>query len=317
MPRLSESSAIALIVLGLAAAAPANALTNRAWVSGHGVDSANCGSTVTPCRTLQYTHDHIVAAGGQVQVLDPAGYGPVTITKALSIVNEGVGVVVIGAAAAGNGVTVQAGAGDVVTLRGLTIVGSAAANYGVEFDSGGMLQISDCHIHDFTKATIGSGVFVDVFAASSFVIAQSEFAGNTIGVWLQPQGPGSFRGVITGARLTANGRGLQVGDASSTATNQYLDVVDSVIAGNQYGILGGDTGAVEIAVRDSDISANVIGLWDIGATFRLSRTQLHGNAQFGYDISAGVIYSAGDNAAHGNGGFINGNGGNLTPDTMQ
>jgi hypothetical protein len=60
--------------------------------------------------------------GGEIDVLDPAGYGAVTIAKAISIVNDGVGVAAIGAAT-GNGVTIKAGAGDSVHLRGLTIDG--------------------------------------------------------------------------------------------------------------------------------------------------------------------------------------------------
>ncbi|WP_158818603.1 hypothetical protein [Methylocapsa sp. S129] len=64
---------------------------NRAWVSGHGADAAGCGAPASPCRSLQYVHDNIIAAGGEIDILDPAGYGAITITKALSIVNDGVG----------------------------------------------------------------------------------------------------------------------------------------------------------------------------------------------------------------------------------
>src|SRR5476651_1134614 len=83
----SLASLLALVV----AATPAYALSTRAWVSGHGTDAAGCGAPVNPCRSLQYVHDHIIAAGGEIDVLDPAGYGAIAITKAVSIVNDGVG----------------------------------------------------------------------------------------------------------------------------------------------------------------------------------------------------------------------------------
>jgi hypothetical protein len=50
-------------------------------------------------------------------VLDPPGYGTVTITKAISIVNDGVGVAAIGTSS-GNAITINAGANDSVHLRG-------------------------------------------------------------------------------------------------------------------------------------------------------------------------------------------------------
>src|SRR5450432_688710 len=110
-------AAVAAATVGAASPAWATqAGLNRAWVSGHGVDQAGCGAPVTPCRSLQYVHDNIVAAGGEIDILDPAGYGAVTITKAVSIVNDGVGTAGV-QAASGNAVTINAGANDTVYLR--------------------------------------------------------------------------------------------------------------------------------------------------------------------------------------------------------
>src|SRR5471030_2519696 len=78
-------------VLLLGASGPAVAQINRAWVSGHGVDQAGCGAPTSPCRSLQYAHDQAVNAGGEIDILDPAGYGALSITKGISIVNDGVG----------------------------------------------------------------------------------------------------------------------------------------------------------------------------------------------------------------------------------
>jgi hypothetical protein len=107
----------ALLALGLSAA-PAQAGPNRTFVSGKGTDSGACPVTA-PCRTFAFALTQ-TAAGGEIDVLDPAGYGTVTITKAVSIVNDGVGVAGIQGV---NGVTINAGASDSVHLRGLTIEG--------------------------------------------------------------------------------------------------------------------------------------------------------------------------------------------------
>jgi hypothetical protein len=98
-----EALVAALLALGLGTA-PAQALSNRAWVSGHGSDAMGCGAPASPCRTFQYVHDNIIAAGGEIDVLDPAGFGAVTITKGLSIVNDGVGTAGV-QAASGNAIT--------------------------------------------------------------------------------------------------------------------------------------------------------------------------------------------------------------------
>jgi hypothetical protein len=106
----SLSIAGALLACSLSAA-PAQAGPNRTWVSGKGTDSGAC-ALAAPCRTFAFALTQ-TAGGGEIYVLDPAGYGTVTITKAISIVNDGVGVTAIGTSS-GNGITINAGASDCV-----------------------------------------------------------------------------------------------------------------------------------------------------------------------------------------------------------
>src|ERR1035437_7928462 len=108
----------ALLAIGFSAA-PAHALATRTWVSGHGADSGAC-ALAAPCRTFAFALTQ-TASGGEIDVLDPAGYGTMTITKAVSIVNDGVGVAGIQPGSGFSGVTINAGAFDSVHLRGLTI----------------------------------------------------------------------------------------------------------------------------------------------------------------------------------------------------
>ena len=130
---------------------------NRFWVSGHGTDSGACGPVSAPCLSFQRAHDN-AAAGDEIDVLDPADYGTVVITKAISIINDGVGTAGV-QVGSGNAVTINAGPGDAVHLRGLDIDGLGTADNGIVFNSGAGLAVVNCvvrHFHfngSFTMAT--------------------------------------------------------------------------------------------------------------------------------------------------------------------
>src|SRR5262249_23274790 len=106
-----------LAIVCLLTAVPAHA--QRAFVSGAGIDANTCGFAA-PCRTAQHAHD-ILAPGGEIVMLDPAGYGALTINKAISIQGNGWGELV--AVNGANAVTINAGAQDKVQLRGLRVEG--------------------------------------------------------------------------------------------------------------------------------------------------------------------------------------------------
>src|SRR3954462_1676747 len=103
------------LVTPLLASAPASAQATRTWVSGVGDDANPCSRTA-PCKTFAGAISK-TANGGEINCLDPGGFGGVTIGKALTIkchYTEG-GVLVSGT----NAIVVNATATDNVTLRGL------------------------------------------------------------------------------------------------------------------------------------------------------------------------------------------------------
>src|ERR1700688_1428627 len=133
MKRVSFIAATGLVLaLGLNAL-PAHAQSNRTFVSGHGSDSNPC-SIALPCRSFAFAITQ-TNAGGELAVLDTAGYGSVTITKAVSIINQD-GVEAGITATSGDGITIAAGTTDVVNLRGLTLVGGGGTN-GITLTGGG------------------------------------------------------------------------------------------------------------------------------------------------------------------------------------
>src|SRR5437588_1899237 len=109
----------ALVLVALAVPASASAQATRTWVSGVGDDANPCSRTA-PCKTFAGAISK-TAAKGEINCLDPGGFGAVTITKAITIkcqYTEG-GVLVSGT----DGIIVNAGATDSVVLRGLDING--------------------------------------------------------------------------------------------------------------------------------------------------------------------------------------------------
>jgi hypothetical protein len=98
------------------ASAPANAQATRTWVSGVGDDANPCSRTA-PCKTFAGAISK-TAAFGEINVLDPGGFGAVTITKSISIRSDHIeaGVLVSGT----NGIVVSLPAAtDRVLLEGL------------------------------------------------------------------------------------------------------------------------------------------------------------------------------------------------------
>src|ERR1700761_44414 len=122
----------AFIATGLAFAAPAEAQATRTWVSGVGDDANPCSRTA-PCKTFAGAISK-TAPAGEINVLDPGGFGAVTITKSITITSESpeAGVLVSGT----NGIVINAGPTDTVILKGLDIEGLGTGLNGISILAG-------------------------------------------------------------------------------------------------------------------------------------------------------------------------------------
>src|SRR6202022_3175178 len=104
----------------LLASAPAHAQANRTWVSVVGDDANPCSRTA-PCKTFAGAISK-TAAAGEINCLDPGGFGTVTITKSITLnCHEILGSILGGPGA--TGITINAGASDTVVIRNLQING--------------------------------------------------------------------------------------------------------------------------------------------------------------------------------------------------
>lgn len=144
---MSKNSFMATIAVIVFATGLASGQASRTWVSGVGDDANPCSRTA-PCKTFAGAISK-TAAGGEIDALDPAGFGAVTITKAITI-DGGGGQVASVLVSGTNGIVVQAAASDVVILRNLRINGIGTGINGVRFLSGKSLFIENCNIFGFT-----------------------------------------------------------------------------------------------------------------------------------------------------------------------
>ena len=138
---------LAVFVLLVTCSSLAHAQATRTWVSGVGDDANPCSRTA-PCKTFAGAISK-TAAGGEINVLDPGGFGAVTFTKAITISSWGfeAGVLVSGT----NGIVVAVpNPGDIVILRGLDIEGLGTGINGVSVTTGGNVTVENCTINKFT-----------------------------------------------------------------------------------------------------------------------------------------------------------------------
>jgi hypothetical protein len=181
----------------------ASAQATRTWVSGVGNDADPCSRTA-PCKTFAGAISK-TAAAGEINCLDPGGFGAVTITKAITISCQAgtAGVLVSGT----NGIAVNVLAGDFVQLRGLDINGLGPLGgslAGVAMLGGGTLSIEDCIIYGFQGSGSGRGVFVNASNGARVFIENTQIRDNLIGVHVQPQSSSNNTIIIERAVIDSN-----------------------------------------------------------------------------------------------------------------
>lgn len=216
----------------------------RTWVSGVGDDVNPCSRTA-PCKTFAGAISK-TAAGGEINVLDSGGFGSVTITKAISIVADGVTAGVL--AAGTNGIIVSAGGNDAVVLRGLDIEGARTGLNGIRFLSGASLLVEDCTINGFTQ----KGIDAVPSATSQLAVRRTAISNlpASTAISLAPGAAGSINAAIDDVAISRSLAGLVVADRSKVLVRR------STIAGtgNNGVLVAAATNPAAVVVEDSTIS---------------------------------------------------------------
>jgi hypothetical protein len=259
MTKIVSAIAAAVACLLLLATAPAQAQATRTWVSGVGNDVNPCSQTA-PCKTFAGAISK-TARGGEICVLDPGGFGAVTITKSVSIIAESIeaGVLVASMNAIIINITDPTDAG-VVNLQGLDIEGLGASGSpginGINILAAKLVTINKSSIRGFRAASGGNGIAISPASGNTkVVISNTSLNFNTRGVRVQPSGGGTAEVLLDHVTITNVTRGI---DAGANAT---VRLSNSVITGVNSAIV--NTGSAKvISFGNNIIAGNVIAAND-------------------------------------------------------
>jgi hypothetical protein len=277
----------------------AQAQATRTWVSGVGNDVNPCSRTA-PCKTFAGAISH-TAAGGEISVLDPGGYGTLNITKAITI-DGGTGAGWASALASNtNGFIINAGANDTVHLRNLSIngAGSPLGLNGIRYLAANTLHVENVRIQRFS----GDGIRMENSAVGRLIMRGvhiSECGGD--GVEIGGTSPSANAVTIDQSSITRCGHGFRVTNrAVATISNSTFTTINAtptsaaIIADTAAG-----AGAAIIDLENCQIVLNSVAVRSAAnQAIRLSNTHITGNAN-ALDFNGGTIASWVNNKIIGN-----------------
>jgi hypothetical protein len=310
--RRSFSMLSVLPVLVVLSAGAAMAQATRTWVSGVGDDVNPCSRTA-PCKTFAGAISK-TASGGEINTLDPGGFGAVTITKPITISNEGTGEsgVLVGGT---NGIVIELQPpGGVVTLRGLIIDGVGSGLSGITFLSGsspGTLNIERCQIFQFIgNGTAGSGINFQPSGAATLNVIDTRIYNNTgsapTAILIQPQSGGSVTGFLDGVKVYSNiGDGIKIDGSAAGAGATNVTITNSTISNNTaMGIqVSSPTASTNVTITNTSSSQN--GTFGVRSQLAasmvlLSNSTIGGNGTGIGFSGGGQLISFGNNNLGGN-----------------
>ncbi len=272
----------------LAISISADAQATRTWVSGVGDDVNPCSRTA-PCKTFAGAISK-TATNGEINCLDPAGYGSVTITKSITIDCEDTQGSIL--ASLTNGVIINITAATdtkkAVKLRGISINGAGNGINGIRILAANSVNVEEVVIDGFTT----HGISVETTAGTPKISVDSTTirsnGGNGINTFVIG---GTLSLDVSNMRLNNNATGLNL------SNNTKATITDSVINSNTTGLLAANA---TLGVTRCTVSNNTTGISaSTGGTVRIAGNLITGNGT-GLAISGGTLTSFISNIFNGN-----------------
>lgn len=270
----------------------ATAQVARTWVSGVG-DDANPGGRTAPCKTFAGAISK-TAANGEIDVIDPGGFGAVTITKSITIDGQGTFASINNAGT--NGIIINAGASDKVVIRNLSINGTGTGINGIRFLAGAQVILQNVQILNCTSsgvdvalATSGQLIMDDVSIGNCTQngLRVSTTSGNANVTMNRCRCNNSTNGVFAsnGARLILKNCDLSINttgfniEAPAIFSRAQLD--SCVITGATNGVVAGN-GAPLVKLSDNTITLCGTALVASGGSFQTANNnRITGNVSDG------------------------------------
>jgi len=285
-----------LTVIAFGCSMLANAQATRTWVSGVGDDVNPCSRTA-PCKTFAGAISK-TATNGEINCLDPAGYGAVTITKSITIDCEDTQGSILSAGT--NGIVINiTSATDTkkaVKIRGISINGVGTGINGIRFIAANSLHVDEvvidgCTTHGIsiesnagtpkitvsnTKIRSNNGNGINTFIIGGTVnlsVTDSILSNNNVGINLSS----NTKAVVRSTTIANNTTGV----ASASAD---LNIFESSISGNTTGI--SSTASSNVRISGNMITANTTGLSAVGGNIiSFGNNSIFGNTADGFPTS--------------------------------
>lgn len=287
-------------ILALATAAQAQA--TRTWVSGVGDDVNPCSRTA-PCKTFAGAISK-TAKDGEISVLDPGGYGAVTITKSIYINGtHGAGYGSILSSFV-NGVIVNiTDVNDIrkaVRLRSLDINGASTGINGVSILAANNVWVEDCVIDGTTGngTTSGIGIRMALAGSGSLFVSDSRIHKNVTGIRVTTTS-GFAVATIRNSNIENNTTGVDA------AANGFVTVQECRVAANSTNGVATTASSAQLNLRDSLLANNGTAVNAAAGSSVRAMSNLLLNNTTGFGGTTSVISSDGQNR----------NAGNTTPGT--
>lgn len=241
--------AVVFSLFVLAAAVTTNAQATRTWVSGVGDDVNPCSRTA-PCKTFAGAISK-TATNGEINCLDPAGYGAVTITKSITIDCEDTQGSILSAGT--NGVIVNitsvTDTKKSVKIRGISINGAGTGINGIRVLAVNSLVVEEVVIDGVTN----HGISIETTSGSPKIAVDAtgirSLGGNGINTFITG---GTVSLTVSNCRINN-----VVGTGVNLSSNTNAMVSSSTIMGNGKGV---DAFQAQMAIMACNISMNTTGV---------------------------------------------------------
>ena len=292
-----KTLAIATFIFAVTSLAQAQA--SRTWVSGVGDDANPCSRTA-PCKTWAGAISK-TAACGEIDALDPGGFGAVTITKSITL--DGTGTFASILASLVNGIVINAAATDVITIRGISINGFCNGINGINVLSAKTVNVEDCVIFRFNT---GNGITVNDSNGCNLNVRNSVIRDNTLDGINTTSSAGFITVTLDRVSLIGNANGLHARSGTKASAR------NSVFSNNSTNGIFVDAAQAQFAfvsVWASQITTNggnglrAGNAGNVGGSgAEISQNQIDRNTANGVLVSTGgAVNTFTNNAIFGNG----------------
>jgi len=295
------TTALGVVLASGFAIAPASAQATRTWVSGVGDDANPCSRTA-PCKTFAGAISK-TATDGEMNCLDPGGFGGLTITKGMTInCEQTLGSVLVSGV---NGIVISPAAGATikVTLKGIEIEGLGTGLNAVSITHDGViLHMHKVQIRKFTQnginfsPTLGSELSV----SETYITDTGNGFGNA-GISIQPGASAGTNAVIENVKLENNSNGLIANGSTSGTLNVTVKNTSATGSTNIGFSTNSPSNNINMMLNEVVSAGNGTGLQAGGGTVRIGSSVITGNTT-GVSNPSGTLNSYKNNQINGNSG---------------